>query len=429
MTSLLPGPTPTVDPARLDPRHRRPLVLVAVLGGTSAALATLLVCLAAGVVGWFLADAGAHGTPRDGLRVGALGWLLAHGSGIRVNGVLVSIVPLGLTALAAWSVWRLGHRVGDSISGHGPDADRIADGERDWTVAVATLCFALGYVAVAAVTLHLATTPQTSPSAARVVLWSLALCLTFGLSAIATGSGRAAIWADALPPGLRASWATCLRILGCFLAVSAVAFLAALLVDLSTAVNVMSRLHTGAGDTAVYTALTALLVPNATIFSATYLLGPGFAVGAGTLVSPTLVQIGALPMFPLFAALPDNGPTPIWTAYLMALPLLVAAFAAAWAQRRRPTLRWEEGMLRGCAGGLLAGVLLAVLAAISGGAVGPGRMRVVGPGVADVLVHAITAFGIGGLIGGVLMTWWQRRAARPDVDAPALDAPALDSPA
>ena len=420
MTSLLPGPTSTVGVDRLDARHRRPLVLVAVLGGVSAAVATLLICLAAGVVGWFLADAGAHGTPRDGLRVGALGWLLAHGSGIRVDGVAVTVVPLGLTVLAAWSVWRLGHRVGDSISGHGPDADGIADGERDWTVAIATFGFALGYVAVAVVTLRLAATPQTAPSVARVLLWSLLLCLSFGLAAIAIGSGRAAIWADGVPAGVRAAGATCLRVLGCFLVVSLVAFLAALLADLSTAINVMSRLHTSAGDTTVYTALTATLVPNATLFSASYLLGPGFTVGAGTLVSPTLVQIGALPMFPLLAALPDNGPTPIWTAYLIGLPLVVAAIGAAWAQHRRPTRRWEEGMLRGCAGGVLAGILLALLAAVSGGAVGPGRMRSVGPATFDVLVHAITAFGIGGLIGGMLMTWWQRRAsARASLDSPA----------
>ena len=145
-------------------------------------------------------------------------------------------------------------------------------------------------------------------------------------------------------------------------------------------------------------------------------LKTGFLVGANTLVSPTMVAIGPLPMFPLLAALPDNGPTPAWTAYLMAVPLLVAAFGAARSQRRNPTLRWDEGALRGCGGGVLAGVVLAALAAVSGGAVGPGRMREVGPLGLDVLVHAITAFGIGGLIGGLAMTWWQRRAARHHAD-------------
>ena len=418
MTSLLPGWTPASTGSRPGPgqradlRHRRPLVLVATLGGASAAAATLLICLAVGVVGWFLADAGAHGTPRDGLRVGALGWLLAHGSGLHIDGVAVSVIPLGLTSLAAWAVWRLGHRVGDSVSGHGPDADRIADGERDWTVPTATAAFAAGYLAVAFVTFRLAATAETAPSLVRVVGWSLLLCATFGMAAISVGSGRAAIWAAFVPASVRAVLAACLRVLGGYLLVSTAVFAVALAVDFGTAVNVMSRLHLGAGDGTVYTALTATLVPNAAVFTGSYLLGPGFTVGANTLVSPSGVVLGPLPMFPLLAALPANGPTPAWTTYLLVVPPLVAAVAVARAQRRFPTLRWDHGALRGCVGGVLAGLLLGLLAAVAGGAVGPGRMRDVGPFASDVLVHAITAFGIGGLVGGVLMTWWQRRAAR-----------------
>jgi hypothetical protein len=411
MTSLLPGPLST-GPTTAERRPRVPLVPVALLGGAGAAGATLLVCLAFGVIGWFSADAGAHGTPRDGLRTGALGWLMAHGSGVHVDGVAVTIVPLGISALCAWAVWRIGHRVGEAVSGHGPDADRIADGERDWTVAVTALLFTGGYAAVALVTCRLAGTDATAPSAARVLVWSLVLCAAFGWGAIAIGSGRLAIWAPLAPPWLRAAFAGGLRILVCMLVVSTLAFLAALVADFDSAVNVMSRLHTSAGDTTVYTALTITLVPNAALYASSYLLGPGFVVGTGTLVSPTLVSLGPVPMFPLLAALPSDGPTPAWTAYLVAVPPLVAAVAAAWAQRRTPTLRWDEGALRGCVGGVLAGVLLGVLTAISNGAVGPGRMRAVGPEAIDVMVHAVTAFGLGGVVGGLAMTWWQRRAAR-----------------
>ena len=400
-------------------------MLVAALGGVVAAGATLVVCLAIGVIGWFLSDGGAHGTPRDGLRTGALGWLMAHGSGVHVQGVAVTVVPLGITALAAWAVWRLGHRVGDSVSGHGPDADGIADGQRDWTVAAASAVFTAGYAAVVVVTCRMAATPQTAPSLGRALLWSLLLCWSFGLCAIAVGSGRAAIWATYVAPSVRAAAAACLRVLTAYVAVSALLFAVALVTHFGTAVNVMSRLHTDAGETTVYTALTATLVPNAVAFSASYLLGPGFAVGVGTLVSPSVVSVGALPMFPLFAALPGSGPAPAWTSYLLAVPPLVAAVAVAWAQRRTPTLRWDRGALRGCAAGVMAGVLLAVLAGVAGGAVGPGRMRAVGPFAFDVLVHAITAFGVGGLVGGLVMTAWQRRAARRSASAGA----ALDSPA
>lgn len=416
MTSLLPGSFPVGSASRsgrgaADPRHRSPLVPVALLGGAVAAGAVLVVCLAVGVLGWFLTDAGAHGTPRDGLRVGAFGWLLAHGSGVLVDGVAVTIVPLGISALCAWAAWRVGHRVGDAISGHGPDADRIADGERDWTVPTAAVAFTAGYLVVAVGTGVAASSDATAPSLARVVAWSVLLCAAFGWTGIAIGSGRLAIWAAAVPPWLRAGLAGGLRILGAFLVVSTLLFAAALVADLGTAVNVMSQLHAGVGDATVYTTLTATLVPNAVVYAGSYLLGPGFLVGTGTLVSPSLVSLGPVPMFPLLAALPDNGATPGWAAYLIAVPPLVAAVAAAAAQRRLPTLRWEEGAVRGCVGGVLAGLLLGVLTAMSGGAAGPGRMREIGPDTMDVMVHAVTAFGIGGVLGGLAMTWWQRRAA------------------
>ena len=79
MTSLLPAPARVSGPD-VDPRHRRPLVAVAALGGLAAAATVLVVCLGVAVVGWFLSDAASHGEPRDALRVGALGWLMAHTS-------------------------------------------------------------------------------------------------------------------------------------------------------------------------------------------------------------------------------------------------------------------------------------------------------------------------------------------------------------
>jgi hypothetical protein len=60
---------------------------------------------------------------------------------------------------------------------------------------------------------------------------------------------------------------------------------------------------------------------------------------------------------------------------------------------------------------MLAGAAFAVLASLAEGAVGPGRMTDVGPLVGSVLVHAVTAFGIGGLLGGLAITWWQRRGS------------------
>ena len=138
---------------------------------------------------------------------------MAHGSSVRVEGTVITALPLGLTLLAAVLVWRLGLRLGDSVSGHGPDADAIADGMRDWTVASATGVFTLGYAVVVVVTHHLAATPATAPSLARTLVWTVVLCGVIGGSAIAVGSGRAAIWTSFLPLSLRAAVAAAWRIL------------------------------------------------------------------------------------------------------------------------------------------------------------------------------------------------------------------------
>ena len=412
MTSLLPAPRRTAAQGdRTDAAHRRPLVLLAALAGVGAACATLVVCLAGGVVGWFLTDAGAHGAPRDGLRVGALGWLMAHGSGIRVEGSVIHAAPLALTLLAAVVVWRLGLRLGDSVSGHGPDADAIADGMRDWTVAAATSVFTLGYAAVAVVTHHLATTPATAPSLARTLVCVVLLCGTVGGVAVAIGSGRAAIWTSFLPISLRAAAAAAWRLLAWYAVASALVLAVALVVDWDGAVNVMSQLHTSPGAATLLIGLCVLVTPNATLFSGSYLLGPGFAVGTHTLVTPTAVVLGPLPMFPLLAALPDVGPTPGWTAALLALPPLVAAVAVYRTLRRYPTSRWDEAALRGAGAGLICAVGFTVLAALSGGAVGPGRMADVGPDAFQVLLHGVATFGIGGLVGSLVATARHRRRA------------------
>lgn len=426
MPSLLTA-TPSRTGARSDEqsartRRARPALLLALVAGVLAAGTMLLVCAALGLVGWFLSDAGVHGAPRDGMRTGALAWLVAHGSGLTVAGAQVTVLPLGLTALCAWTVWRFGHRLGESLWAHGPDAHRIADGERDWTVPVAVAGFATGYVSVAALTLRLAGAGDLRLDEGSVVLWCLGLSLLAAGPAIAVGSGRAAVWAAPLPPVVRHGFATAVTIVVGHLLVSGLLLAAAFLVDFDEAANMVSGLHTTPGETVLYGTVNAALLPNALLLSGSFLLGPGFVVGGATLVSPAAVVLGPLPMLPLLAALPETGTPAGWVGALVALPPLVAAVAVVRVQRRRPTLRWQEGALRGCGGGIVAGLAFAVLASLAGGSAGPGRMRFVGPLVGDVLVHAVTAFGLGGLVGGLLITWWQRRTSVPaDEPLPGAD--------
>lgn len=391
------------------PRSTRTMLLISATGGAVAAAGPLFVCLVVAVIGWFSVDAGAHGTPTDAMGVGAAGWLLAHGSGVTIEGTRIGLVPLGLTMICAWVAWRSARRVGEAVSGHGPDADMLADGARDWTVPGAAGSFAGGYFAVAAVAGLLVA--DVAPSLVRVAGWCLLLGTAVAAPAIAIGSGRAAVWAANLPRSLTAAGAVALSILRTMLLAALVALVITIALHLSGTVNVLSQLHTDVGDAIMLIGLTVLVLPNVTVWTGSFLLGPGFAIGTGTVVSPAVVSLGPLPMFPLFAALPDDGPGPGWAVGLVAVPTLLAAVAAARAARRHPTTRWDQGALRACGGGVLAGIGYAVLAVLSSGAIGPGRMADTGPYVFDTLVAGITWFGLGALIGGLAMTWWHRRQA------------------
>ncbi len=409
MTSLLPDRSAR---AGQTPPPPRPLALVALPGGAAAAAGPLLVCLAVGVVGWFLSDAGSHGEPRDGLRAAALGWLSAHGSGVRVDGVPVTAVPLGLSLLCAWVLWRVAVRVGGLVSGHGPDAHRIADGERDLTVPAASLLLGAGYTAVAVVTLLTAGTPQTAPSLPATVAWCAALSVLVAAPGVAVGSGRAAIWVAMVPPVLRGVLGLTRRVLCWWLVLTAALVVLALAVDLGTALNVTAQLQASPGEAALLVLLCLLLVPNAVLLGGAYLLGPGFAVGAGTLVSPTTVVIGPVPVLPLLAALPEPGPTPAWTPWLVVVPFLLAGLVAARVERRDPRGRLEETAVRAVAGGVLAGLAVGAATALAGGAVGPGRMRTVGASGLEVTVHAVAALGIGALLGALAVVGWARWSQR-----------------
>jgi len=47
-------------------------------------------------------------------------------------------------------------------------------------------------------------------------------------------------------------------------------------------------------------------VPNAIVWAIAYTLGPGFAFGTGTVVAPTGSALGAVPLFPMLAAIPSD---------------------------------------------------------------------------------------------------------------------------
>jgi Family of unknown function (DUF6350) len=403
MTDLLDRPrtrSPQGDSSR-EGALRSPAVTAAAAGLASAAV-VLSAAMAVGLVAWYASDAGAHGDTRDAIRVGADAWLLALGSHLHLaTGAVtatVTAVPLGLTLLCVYAAHRFGRW-----------AARSSPAEDARTVALSVLVMSAVYGSVALGCAVLASTAEADPGLLRSFAGGFLVALAGGGTGLLRGSGKVAEWRARVPEGLRAIALGAAG--GALLLVAAASVLVAvaLLMDLGTAANVLSRLHAGASGGLLYTALVAAVTPNAVLLGASYLLGPGFAVGAGTLVSPGLVTLGPVPAFPLLAALPDPGTPPAWLAVLVAAPVLASVLGVALMMRRFPVLGYATGALRGAGAGLLGGLLVSVLVALAGGAVGPGRMTAVGADLLDTVLSAAVAMGFGGLVAGVAATWWAHR--------------------
>jgi hypothetical protein len=381
----------------------RPLVLSAVLGGVVSAGSTLLLAAAVALVGWFAADAGGHGDTRDAVRVGADAWLLAHGAGLRLDATAITVLPLGFTALCGYVSYRVGVRRAASsrMSSVPPDLK---------TVLAAAAVQATVYALAALTTAVIAGQPSAESSLPRALAGGFLLSLLAGGFGLLVGSGQVRPLLARAPVATRAvaSGALGTVLLG-FAAGSFLVFVA-LVDDFGTAATVLSRLHTDGPGGLMYTLVGILFVPNAALLGGAYLLGPGFAVGTGTLVSPTAVMLGPVPAFPLLAALPEDGATPAWTTALLGVPVLVAAVGVGLGIRRAPVPRLDVGAMAGLGAGVLAAGLFTLLVVLAGGSAGPGRMSDVGAAAGAVLLAALVSFGGGGLVGGLVGAWWARRS-------------------
>lgn len=403
MTSLLDPPS-TASGRAPDPGGRplRPLALGAAVAGAVSSGAVLLGCMGLALVGWFASDAGGHGTTRDALRVATDGWLLGQGSNLHLStgavSATVTAMPLGLTLFCVYVAHRLG--VWAATTSAVEDLRSLGLG---------AVVMAGVYALVALVCAVVASTPTAEMSLLGAFGGAFLIALLGGGTGLVRGAHNVVDWRARVPESVRAIAAGAIATVLLLVVASSVLVAVTLLLDLGTAANVLSRLHADVSGGLLYTALVAMVAPNAVLLSGSYLLGPGFALGTGTLVSPASVVLGPVPAFPLLAALPAPGTPPDWLAGLVAAPVVAAVIGAVLMLRRHPVLSYEAGAARGLGSGVVAGVLTTALVALAGGAVGPGRMSDIGAPLLDTLVSATVAMGVGGLVAGVGATVWARR--------------------
>ena len=116
-------------------------------------------------------------------------------------------------------------------------------------------------------------------------------------------------------------------------------------------------LNPGVGGSALLLLAGLSYLPNSVIWAIAYMLGPGFAFGVGTAVSPSGSALGAVPAFPMLAALPvgPKAAFPPWLGFfVLVMPYLAGALAGLMTVRIAPTPLLEAAPLWGLLTGSLA---------------------------------------------------------------------------
>ncbi len=160
-------------------------------------------------------------------------------------------------------------------------------------VGPARAAFAVGYTMFALAASFFSKTDSIRP----VWYFAIIYVLPFTLLCAATVGRRVALGQGFLYGS---------RIIALLLGLSSIVFGILLLVNISMVKNLTTVLQPGIFGGFLLLLLNILYIPNAIVSTLAYFSGAGFAVGSGTLVSPTSFRLNKIPAMPLLGALPEN---------------------------------------------------------------------------------------------------------------------------
>ncbi|AEB47194.1 MULTISPECIES: DUF6350 family protein [Micromonospora] len=404
------GPPRRVPLPRGGPtgRNHAPLVVAALVAAGGAALTSWL---PVALVLWLFQLSEGAASLLGAVRAGTAGWLLGHGVPLETATGPLGLAPLAVTALAVWRLSRAGVHVTRAIGARGsrsPGRTLVA------AVAVGVVYALLGVLAAMLV------------GAGGLGVSTVRAGLTFGvLGVLAAGVGAArtsrlsdllaARTPKPLRDGVQAGLVAGLVLLGAGAAVAGLA----VATGGGDAADLIGAYRTGVAGQAGITLVSLAYAPNATVWSTSYLLGPGFAVGTDTAVRTSEVAVGALPALPLVAGLPGGPVDGFWSATILALPALVGLAVGGLLARRllraaaveRAPLGWGALLFPAVLAGPVTGLLMGAVAEASGGPLGAGRLAELGPVGWQVALASTVVIGAGALLGAAATRWLTRLTA------------------
>lgn len=398
LTRLLPGASAPEDAD--DPRTTGWLgtVLSGLLAALAAVLAGLVVLGALVGTGWLLEPA-AGGSIGGPARVTVQSWLLAHGGSLSIGGVVLGVVPLGLSLVAAACCW---FAAGWAVRRTGSQTLR----ELGETLAA----FVLTYATAALLLTLIATADDAEVATLRSGIGAALLAAVAGGAGMLKVTGHGRLLHDVLPMPSRACSAGALAGLWVLLAAGAVMVAVATFADRAGFARLLEGLAPGWPGGLAVLAVCLLLIPNAVFYAVAVLIGPGFAIGAQTVISAFDISLGPVPGLPLVAALPDRPAVPLALLAALAVPVLAGGLVGAVVERR---LREDEVGIAQTAGWAAVGavgtaLLVGVGQLVAAGSLGPETLAVIGAPVFLTAAVAVPMLALPAAAVAAVQAWRHR---------------------
>ena len=363
----------------------------------------LLLSWAIAVDGWMLG----HGVPLTLTLDPTLAQSLSLGESSSTFVVDIALLGLGLITLL-WG-YRIGRRSGTRIY---PVST--------WFVAVGTLV-GLSFVMVFFLPQHMVTMELMDALVRPALFLAAGLALATWVGSRAPG-GR--VLEGVLPETVLAVMRTGVKTAGAsvlgLVALASLALAGLVLWSFGTMIVLYESLQPGVWGIITLSIAQLALLPTAIVWGAMWMVGPGFAVGTGALVSPLGTTVQAVPALPLLGIIPSN--PPIGAIMIVAVPLAVAFIAGVAATTmllgKNPGNLWRnvgdtefhhQPLVQILAASAVAGALGSfggfVLASMTSGSAGPGRFQNVGADPAQIALWWGLEIFVGvflGLLSGAL---------------------------
>lgn len=408
--------TVTLPTEGVDARPSKALTLPWYATAPIAAVGALVVGWLAAVASVLAAWASATTMPLEqALRFATQVWLASHGAGLRSGTMVITIAPLGVTLVvvvivavaSAYAVRADAPRPG------APDATDETSGPPTGlsmallrTVGTIVAVYSLGVAVVAAV--------AGQSQSFRAFLGGLVVAVLGALWGLRFGAPFRL--ASALPTWLgrvpRAVGVGCLSV--------TVLGVGALTVSLLVHRDRVEQLTAGLaayGPTGAFSLLLSQLayLPNAVLWAASYATGAGISLGVGSIVTPTLNQVGILPAIPLLAVVPTEpfgSMGNVWVASSAVVGVLTGITAV-----RQGIRSPYQALAAGALAGIVVSAAFVASCWFSGGDLGTQRLVGMGPRMTSLLVIVPGVLTVAAAIGA-LGRWLARRAPSTGPVAP-----------